>query len=245
MVSKQELWARIKDFLRFSRQEISGLAAAIIVSALVFSFRDWGTETFDATLGFTHLFTMIAVVLLSFLFRMSCQKIYALSQGYNAVFKVWWAGLLIMLVVAFISLGRLPVVLAGGMLVSFMVKQRLGEFRYGFSYKNNALVALWGILGNMIAAILFAVGLYYFPGNYFFGNGLIFNLVMGFFSLLPLPQLDGLQVFYGSRKMFFFGVLTVLLAGVLLLSKTKIGLILAIIIGAAAGIIYTLIASER
>ena len=45
----------------------------------------------------------IAIVLFV---RIACQKMYALSQGYKAEFKVWWAGLAICLVVVFISYGK-------------------------------------------------------------------------------------------------------------------------------------------
>ena len=245
MVSKQELWARIKEFLRFSQQETRGLLLAIILTGFIFSFRDWGTEKFNLTLGLQHLFIAVAVVAVSILLRIACQKIYALSQGYNAEFKVWWTGLLIMLILAFISLGRLPVILVGTVVSSLMVKQRLGEFRYGFSYKDNAIIAGWGVYGNLIAALFFALGLHAFPQSYFFGKGVVLNLVMAFFSLLPLPQLDGLQIYFGSRMMYYLGIGLVLLAGVLLLSKTTIGLITAVVIGSIIALFFILIGSEK
>lgn len=245
MVSKQELWARVKEFLRFSRSEIANLLLAVILIGFIFSFRDWGTETFDAVLGLRHFLGIVLVAGISISFRVSCQKIFALSQGYNAEFRVWWAGLLIMLVLAFLSFGRLPVILIGTVVASLMVKQRLGEFRYGFSYRDNALIGLWGIYGNLIIALIFAVMLYFNPTNYYFGKGVFINLVMAFFALLPLPQLDGLQIFFGSRPLYYLGIFLVLLAGVLLLSRTSIGLILAIIISALLSIFYLLISSGK
>ncbi len=245
MVSKQELWARIKEFLRFSRQETTGLIFAVILTGFIFSFRDWGTEKFDPAFGLQNLLIVTLVAAVSIFFRIACQKIYALSQGYNAEFKIWWPGLLIMLIVAFISLGRLPIILVGTVVSSLMVKQRLGEFRYGFSYKDNAIVAMWGLYGNLIAALLFAIGLHSLPQSYFFGKGLVLNLVMAFFSLLPLPQLDGLQIYFGSRNMYYLGIALVLLAGLLLLTKTTIGLITAVVIGSLIAIVYILISSEK
>ncbi|MBS3169591.1 hypothetical protein J4210_03825 [Candidatus Woesearchaeota archaeon] len=245
MVSKQELWARVKEFLRFSRSEIANLLLAVILIGFIFSFRDWGTETFDVVLGLRHFLGIVLVTGISISFRISCQKIFALSQGYNAEFRIWWAGLLIMLVLAFISFGRLPVILIGTVVASLMVKQRLGEFRYGFSYRDNALIGLWGIYGNLIIALIFAIMLYFNPANYYLDKGVFMNLVMAFFALLPLPQLDGLQIFFGSRSLYYLGILLVLLAGVLLLSRTSIGLILAIIISALLSIFYILISSGK
>ncbi|MBT4936249.1 hypothetical protein HOL21_01255 [Candidatus Woesearchaeota archaeon] len=245
MANIKELIKRIQDFYRFSWQEISGLLIAVIFTAFIFSFRDWGGELFDIVIGLKNFVIVIFVAAISFTFRISCQKIYALSQGYKAEFKVWWVGLIIALVLAFISFGRVPLVLIGGVVTAFMVKQRLGEFRYGFSYLQNGFTSLWGILGNMILAIGFALGLYYVPQSYFFSKGLMLNVIMGFCALLPLPQLDGLNIYFGSRIMYYIAIVTVLLASVLLLTRTKWGLIIAIVIGSIAGIIYISIGSEK
>ena len=247
MVSRPELKARLNDYFRFSRQELSGLAAAVIVLGLIFSFRDWGEEVFDLAIGLQHLVTIIIIIIFSLLFRLSCQKIYALSEGYKAEFKVWLIGLGISFIIVLLSLGRVPAALVGGMVVSFMIKQRLGEFRYGFSYWNNAMISYWGILGNLIAAILFALGAYFAPESYFFTKGILFNLAMATSILIPLPQLEGLQIFFGSRKLYGIALLSVILAWVLLwlLAGTKFGLITAIVIGSLTGIIYLLIGSEK
>lgn len=250
MVSFKELKARWKEFLRFSRQELSGLLFAILITGFIFSFRDWGGgETADFGVGLTHLAAVLIIAALSFFFRIACQKMYALSQGYLAEFKVWWAGLAIMLVVGLITAGRIPLVLIGGIVAAFMTKQRLGEFRYGFSHYQNAIISMWGIYGNLILTLVFAVGLHFAPLDtllgYFFHKGLILNLIMSFCALFPLPQLDGLQIYFGSRGMYFFGIFLVLLASILLLTKTTFGLITAIVTGALIAIVYILIGSEK
>lgn len=245
MVSTQEIKHRVQEHFGFNQQEISGLAIAIIITAFIFSFRDWGAETFDARVGLYHLFLIIIIAAISFLFRFSCQKIYALGQGYKAEFKVWWVGLAITLLLAFVSLGKLPLVLAGTVTTAFMVKARLGEFRYGFSYWNNAIIALWGILGNLIMALLFAVGSYFMPESYFLSKGVLLNIIMALGALLPLPQLEGLTIFFGSRQLYFLSLLIVLVSMALLLSGAKIGLILAIASGTIAGIVALLVSSEK
>jgi hypothetical protein len=245
MTSQQELQARVKEFYKFEKQEWVGLLIAIIVTAFIFSFRDWGDEFFDLVVGLTNLFLMLIITALTFTFRISCQKIYALGQGYKVRFKVWNLGLIIALVITFLSFGTLPLVLVGSAVAALMIKQRLGEFRYGFSYLDNAIISFWGILGNLILATLFAVGGFFFPYNYFFSKGLILNLVMAFCSLIPAPQLDGLNIFFGSRNLYYFAIGLVLVIGVILLTGTKIGLILTILIGAVTGIYYILKGSEK
>ena len=240
MVFDKELRSRIRDFFSFSKQEIIGLAVALLVTGFIFSFRDWGLETLDLTLGLRNLIIVSFVAAISFFLRISMQKIYALSEGYKTEFKVWWTGIVIALVIAFVSNGRIPLVLIGASVSSFMIKQRLGEFRYGFSHSDNATIALWGILGSLITATLFALGLHFSPQSYFFSKGVLLNLIMALCALLPLPQLEGLQIYFGSRIQYVSGIVAVILAGFLLLTKTAIGLVITIIVSASLGIAFLL-----
>lgn len=245
MTSRREFNARIQDFFTFSRQEIVGITIAILIAGIIFSFRDWGKEELDFALGLRNFALVSVVAALSFFFRLSCQKLYALNEGYKAEFKLWPLGLIISLVIAFISLGRVPLILIGTMVNAFMVKQRLGEFRYGFSYWHNGIIAYWGVLGNLIMAGLCAVGVYFSPENYFFGKGLALNLIMAFTALIPLPQLDGLNIFYASRKLWLAAFLVTLFVTILLLSKTTIGLIIGWGFGLLYAAVYILIGSEK
>ncbi len=245
MVNFPELQARLKDYFRFNQRELISLVLAIIITALIFSFRDWGEEQFNLMLGLENLFLVLILVAVSFFFKFSCQKIYALKEGYKAEFKVWWAGLLIALAVAVISNGKVPLVLVGAVATSLMVRQRLGEFRYGYSHFQNAVISLWGILGSLLAALLFAIGLYFFPDSFFFGKGLVLNLIMAFCSLLPVPQLEGLQIYFGSYKLYLVTILIVFLAAALLVTRTTAGLIIAIIAGSVYGIFLILTGSEK
>jgi hypothetical protein len=245
MVSTQELHSRIKDFYRFSKHERLGLFASILLAAFIFSFRDWGEQELDITIGLTNFALILIIAAISLLFRLTCQKIYALSQGYKAEFKVWWPGLTISLLVIFLSKGRLPFILIGTIAATFMVKQRLGEFRYGFSYFENGMISFWGLLASLIMSLLFALGLYLFPNTYFFEKGLIINLIFAAITLIPLPQMEGLAIFFGSRPLYFFGWIIIIVAGILLLSQTLIGLIIAITLGLGAAFVYYMTSSTK
>lgn len=237
--------ARLKDFFEFSRQEVSGLALAIAVTAFVFSFRDWGGDVFSFITGLQHFLQVLAIAAVSFFFRISCQKIYALSNGYKAEFRIWWAGLLIMLIVAFVTFGRVPLVLIGGITAAFMVKQRLGEFRYGFSYWEGGIISLWAVYASLILAMAFGIGHYLSPESYLFQKGLWLNLIMGLCALIPLPQLEGVNIFFAARWLLFVALGMVLLVAVLLLTRTLPGLLTPIIAGVVMGMIYLVIRSEK
>ena len=245
MVSMQENWERWKAEIRFSKQELSGLIPAILILAFIFSFRDWGTDTFDAILGLQHFVQMISIVAIVLFFRITFQKMYALSQGYKAEFKVWWAGLAISLVVAFISFGKVPLVLAGLMTGSFAVRYRLGEFRYGYNIWQNGVIGYWAIMGGLIMAILFSVGYYWSPESYFFSKGLMFSLIAAFCSLIPIPQLDAINIIMGSRTLYVVSITLSLAGAVLLLTRTKPGLIIALVFALGYGAFQIIIGSER
>ena len=245
MVNFKELVSRIRTDLRFSWQEISSLIAAILVFGFIFSFRDWGTEEFSLVIGLQNFVLAAFIASIAFFFRAFCQKTYGLIEGHKAEFKIWWAGLLISLIVAFLTKGIVPLVLLGSMVPVFMVRQRLGEFRYGFNYWVNGIISYWGVIGSLILAILFGLGSYLMPESYFFSKGLQFNLIMALCSLLPFPQLDGLNIFFGARWLYYLGIVLVLLAAVLLLTKTLFGILFAIVAGVVYGGIVLLIGSEK
>ncbi len=245
MTSQKELLSRLKDFFTFTSQERNSLALAVLVMAFIFSFRDWGEEVFSLSTGLRHFFLMLLVVAIGIFFRLSCQKIYALSNGYQAEFKVWWMGIAISLVLAFLTLGKVPSVILGGITSTFMTRQRLGEFRYGHSYWQSGIISLWAVYSSLILAILFAVGKFALPESYFFSKGVFFNLIMAFCAVLPLPQLEGLQVFFAARWMLGFAFILIALASVLLLTNTLVGLVIAITGGAVIGIFYLLISSGK
>lgn len=244
MVSWKELKARVKQDFRFSGQELQGILVGVLVSGFVFSFRHWGGEQFELVEGLKNLVLMIIAAGLSFFGHIAPQKIYALSAGYQMEFKSWWAGIVVMLVLAFISAGNLTLILAGGATTSFMVRQRLGKFRYGYSQEEQAIIGLWGVLGSLIMAALFRIFDYFIPGVLFFEQGMMISLILAICSLLPIPWLEGLNIFFGARGIYFVAIIVVLVTALLLLWGGGIGLLVGIIGGLLAGGIAILYGSE-
>lgn len=245
MVSWEENLSRIKGHFRFNQAELSGIAMAILVISIILSLGDWGAEEFVLAVWLKAFILSLIIVPVSIIFRTSCQKLYALSQGYRADFKVWWLGLGISLVLTLLVRAKFPVVLIGTVAAVFMVRQRLGEFRYGFSYWNNAIIALWGILGSLIMAVIFAWLEFFFPESQIFSKGVLFNLAYAVFALLPFPQLEGLSIFFGARFLYVVALIVVLISGTLLLIGTWWSLLIGIVGGIIAGAIYTIIGSEK
>ncbi len=140
----------------------------------------------------------------------------------------------------FFCFGRLPLILAGGITSSFMVRQRLGEFQYGYSYEENSQIALTGLTANLLLATVFALFKLFFPETSFFSIGIKMNLIMALCFMLPFPQLEGLQIYFGSRFLYLLGWIIFILTSLLILSGTKIGLIIIIILASIIGIVKNL-----
>lgn len=230
MIINEEWSARIKTFFRFSREEFISLAAAVFLGGFLFSLRFPG-ETFTVQSWFFYFFLALVVAAISIVAKVSSQKIQALKHGYYAEFHVVWVALIASLLIGIFSRGYLPLLFLGVVTTSFMVRQRLGEFRYGYSFEDNAKLILDGITTCLTLATIFAVGSFLFPSNFFFETGIIFNLVLAICTILPIPKLDGMTLLFGSKFLFFAGLGGIVLYCVLLLSSTKIGLVLAITIG--------------
>jgi len=245
MVSLRELGDRMRLDFRFSRQELQGLILAVLFTGFIFSFRNWGGTTFNVISGLKNLsFTIIAAAIV-FLFHIAFQKIYALSIGHKIEFRAWMAGLLIGVVLAFMSAGYLTLVLAGGISLSFIVRQRVGEFRYGHNIEEQGITSFYGVYGCMVAAMIFRIFTYYFPKVLFFEKGILISLIFAICLVLPLPRMAGLSIFFGSRILYATTVLMVIVGSLLLLLGGGIGLVLAIVLTLIInGYILLFVASE-
>ncbi len=241
----KELIARVKAHYTFEKQELAGIFVSVFLAGFIFSFRNWGGEQFDAMQGLVNLILMIFVAAISIWFRLTAQKIYGLSQGHQATFKVWWVGLALSAILCFMTLGKFPLLLMGGMVTAFMVKLRLGEFRYGFSYWVNGMIGMWGVFASLLLGLIFATFSYLSPSSYFFSQGVLFNIIVAWCTLIPLPQMDGFNIFFGSRYVYFAAIIAVAIATVLLMIQLGWALVLAWIITLIWAIVYYLISSER
>lgn len=206
----------------------------IAVTGFIFSFKHWGIERFDWLFGLENFFLTTLAAAIAYFGHIAPQKIYALSCGYQAEFKTWWLGLVIALVLCFISAGSLTLVLAGNVGLIFMVRLRLGQFRYCYRHEDQAVAGLWGILGSLIIAMIFQIFNLAFPENLFFEEGVIISLIYAICSVFPLPQLDGLNIFAGWKIYYTLAIIAVLISTLLLLFGGWPGLV----IGITAGLIF-------
>ncbi|MFH0868556.1 MAG: hypothetical protein V1831_04555 [Candidatus Woesearchaeota archaeon] len=234
-----DLWDKVKKYFKFTPSELRGLIIAILVIAFIISFREWGYgRVFSLRIGLFNYFNAILIVALSFLIHISVQRIWALGTGYRLEWKMWSIGLLIGLIMAFLTNGLFWLILPGGFMVHHLAGHRLGWFRYGINYWAVGLIAVTGPVATIaLAAIFKAVsGLVV---NSLIEKVIMFNIAYAVYSIVPIPPLDGSRTFYGSRMLYAFSTAGIVAAAILL--NLNISVWIAVISSFFIGIVLWLL----
>lgn len=211
-----DLVDKIKRYFMFTPLEIRGLILAVLITAFVFSFKDWGYgDAFDFHVGLFNYFNAILIVTLSFLIHISVQRIWSLGIGYRLEWKMWTIGLMFSVILTFLTNGVVWLILPGGFIVHHLAGHRLGWFRYDINYWALGLIAVTGTFATIFLVALFK-GLSVFVANPLIEKLIAFNVAYALYSLIPLPPLDGSKTFYGSRMLYAFSTSFIIAAAMLL-----------------------------
>ncbi|MBI2208110.1 hypothetical protein HYU50_01295 [Candidatus Woesearchaeota archaeon] len=240
MAEVVDLWDKLKRYFAFTPNEIKGLVIAILVTAFIISFNDWGKGSeVDISFGFFNFFNAILIVTLSFLVHISTQRIWSLGTGYRLEWRMWGFGLLLGLIFAFLTNGKFWLILPGGIIVYHLGGHRLGWFRYGINWWALGLIALMGTFATMLLAVIFKAisGIFV---NALIQKMITFNIVYAMYSLLPIPPLDGSKTFYGSRMLYAFSTAGLIAAAVMLTLNISIliAVVSSLLIAIALWILY-------
>ncbi|MFC1753855.1 hypothetical protein ACFL96_10770 [Thermoproteota archaeon] len=231
--------AKVKKYFKFSNKEIGSLVFTILVCAFILSFTEWGVTEFNARLGFLNFFNTALIVLVVLLVQESVHRLFALLVGYQVEYKHWTVGLVVCLVLVFFSNGSLKFLIPGGILISHLAVHRIGKFRYGPNYNTMGWIAMTGPLSNLFLAILFKVLSGVAPNEAIFLKAMNIALLFAIFNMLPIPPLNGHQLFFGSRYIYLFVIGAVVAAAAGLYYMAVVGTILAaLIFGAVCIVLY-------
>ncbi|MBN2112415.1 M50 family metallopeptidase [Candidatus Woesearchaeota archaeon] len=231
----------VKRYFRFSRQELKALAIVVLVFAFIFSYNEWGYEKFDIFVGLGNFFRAIIIVALGIFIHEAGQRLAALKVGFKTEVKVWWYGIIIALLLAILSNGKLLFFAATGVWIHHLAVHRLGYFRYGPNVQAFGIIALMGPIANILVATLvkfLQVNLHLIPMDSVFAQKFfLFSWLFAVLNLLPIPPLDGSRLLFYSRLTyaFIFGSI----AGYLVLYSLGVySYILALLIGGAVWLLF-------
>ena len=230
---------KVSKYFKFSSQEILGMLFTIVVCAFIMSFTKWGTTEFDLNMGLFNFFNTALIVLVILIVQESVHRLVALLGGYQVQYKPWKLGLAIGLVLAFFSNGSFTFIAPGGIMVTHLAVHRIGKFRYGPNYKNIGWIAMTGPLACVFMAIIFKILSGVAPNSPLFLSAMNISILFAVIGLLPIPPLNGHQLFFGSRYIYI-GVCGMVLAasGALYFMGVFGAIISALIFGVLAMILY-------
>ena len=232
-----DLIDKIRKYYSFTKAEVVGLVASIIILGFIISFKDWGTTQFEASTVLFNFFNAILIVALSILVHDAGQRIWGLMIGFRIEYKVWTTGLIIALLVAFVSNGNLWFIVPGSFMLHHLAGHRLGYFRYGINQVGQAMVALAGPLST-ISLLIFLKIISAFAPSPLLEKAILFNVIYAITSMMPIPPLDGSKIYFGSRMIYAF-VLPFIVASSLLLI-ISINIFMALISSFLIGIVLWL-----
>lgn len=232
-------WVNFADkyqrYGRLSKKESLGLLVSTVVLAFIFSFREWGVEEFNFSIGIQNFLIAAMVVAISLFVRLLVQKSTGLSVGHKVEYQAWIVGLFVGLIAAFFTNGHFWIFLPGGIAISHLSVHRLGRALYGENYNVMGWIAMSGPIANMILAIIAKILLLLPFGSSIFFKLMMFNIWLAIFTMLPIPPLDGLKTFFGSRYVYVFAYACIIGCGVLLYFFGAVASIIgAIVFGAIA-----------
>ena len=221
-----DLQYKIRKYFAFSPAEIRGMVLVILTFAFIISFRDWGRgDSIDFVFGFFNFFNALLLCTLAVVVHISAQRLWCLATGYRLEWRMWGLGLILGLIVVFLSNGAIWVLLPGGVIVHHLGGHRLGWFRYDINMFAVALIALAGPLASITLAIFFK-GISGVIASGLIQKAIALQVAIALYSKLPIPPLDGSRIMYGSRLLFAFSAAGITAMAVLLYLPLSIGLVI-------------------
>lgn len=179
-----------------------------IITVLVLSFLYVFNDVYGTWLGVAvNLFNVVVILSLSFLFQQLVQKSVAQVYGASTRYKLWIPGLMIACVVGLFSLGDIVVFAVGIVSIQQFYGSRLGKKSVKLGEDERGKIVLSGVLANLFLAFLIKLLAPFLNEGVWFA-GVMINLWMAFYNLVPVPPLQGSYVFMWNRVVW--AVVTVL-----------------------------------
>ncbi len=239
MANFYDYWDIVKRYFKFDSSEVRALLITAFVIAFSLSFRRWGNgDVFNFNIGLFNFANFFVVVLLALLVNVSAKKLYALHIGYKVKYELWVFGLVFSLLLVFVTNGYLYFLAVGSFFMSMIKGHRLGYFRYGLNYFALGVVSLIGVLANIFLAAFFRF--FSFSHSPVLEEAVLVNLLVATFSILPIPPLDGVKIFFASPFLYAFSVGLVVGAWVFIYSPNFWFFVLGSLLSAFAGLYFVI-----
>lgn len=219
----------------FTKQEGYAFLICVLMISFGFGFDD-GATTFVLLNWIKNFFMVILLVAVSLFFHIFLQKYFAYRHDCTLEFKLWFIkrfgfrkwqradrenpnargipmGLMLSFFFTIMSNGKLPFTAVGISDVTVNRTARSGRKTIDLGNYEEALIQIAGPMANIALLIigLYLGKLFGFDASKF----VMINFFMALFCMLPFSSLEGAKIFFGSRNLYVFGLIMIILAFVL------------------------------
>ncbi len=192
---------KAKRYFWFSGKEARWLLMAIFALTLMAAFDD-GSKTFQIENWLANFAIVLLIVALAVFVHEAAHRLYALHIGFQLEFKPWFYGLVAGIIMMLLTFGKFFFLAYGSFEAKLLRTHRLGYFRYGINYFALAAIAAAGPVANVMLAAIFRLMAFLPEG--LVEKAVIINIMFAIYNMLPIPPLDGAQIFFGGRIFYAF-----------------------------------------
>lgn len=223
----------------FTKREEKHLLISILVLTIIFGFDD-GAKTFVLQNWVLNFIKILIFAAIAILFRELVVKFFARRHDATSEYELWSIkrmgfnkklekglplGLIISLLLTLASVGRFFFTAIGIHKLTEYKSSREGRKFATLNYFEEAQIASTSILSSLFLAV---VGL--IIGNIFDFNMTYFvniNFFIALFNMLPISNLDGAKIFFGSIILYIFVAIFLIVSFVLIKFTIIFGLLIA------------------
>lgn len=183
----------------------------ILILAFILGFNDRGGNGIGSEY-FSNMILCFIIVAFSVFFANLVSRVHSSIIGYKSQYNFSINGLLVGIMLAFVSNGYFWYLAPGYHIIRMDETGRLGHFRYGLRMMDWSRVAASGSFAYIFLAMVAYLSA---RGNPTIDLFVKINIMLGLYSMLPFPENNGLNIFFGQRSLYFFtlfGMLAILLA---------------------------------
>lgn len=231
-------------------KEILNVTLSAIILGFVFSFREWGYgSSFSFTIGLINFIRTSIIAMIVLAIYLLAQKIAALRNDTISQYSIWsieryWfsiksafkkplkIGVILPLLLVIVSNGIIKFAATGASDLKEIRSRWMGRaFKHITEYQT-ALIHLAGPITLMFLATLLS------PAEEL-SKLVLISYSVAIFSMLPLSNLDGAKIFFGSVPLYIFSIVLMISAIIIInIASPVITLLLAILLGIIAMLIF-------
>ncbi len=181
-------------------KESSLMLITVFLAGFILTFNKWGVDAFNFAAGAKNLVLAVIVLLISLLIKLIVQKYAAERADFKVEFKPWLLGLMIGVILVFISNGALIFLAFGGLM--FNINEMLKRHpKIVFSPTLMGWISMFGPATHVVIAFLTKIlsSLNGLQGEVL-TQFVTINLWLAAYSILPIPFIHKFKI--GSIKEF-------------------------------------------